>query len=52
MPPSPPLRDIIRGANELQNMENRLRLVAGAAGDVESIQQRLFDVALADPPAG
>ena len=37
---------LVRGANELQNMENRLRLVAGAAGDVESIQQRLFDVAL------
>ena len=32
--------------SSLQNMENRLRLVAGAGGDVEAIQQRLFDIAL------
>ena len=37
---------LFTSSNALQNMENRLRLVAGAGGDVEAIQQRLFDVAL------
>ena len=37
---------IVSATNSLQNMENRLRLVAGAGGDVEKTQQRLFDIAL------
>ena len=37
---------IVKGANALQNMENRMRLVVGAAGSVEKTQQRIFDIAL------